>query len=261
MWNQGKTLVIITGASRGLGQAIAVQMTENITFPTFVLISRALEDLRTTEKLCKEKNDKSQVILGQKDLNRAKIEDFNEFFDKFVDFKEFESLVLVHNAGSLGNQGTKIVDFDNSDEMQAYWYLNVISVMLLNSAVNKRLKGMKNKLVINISSLAALQPFETWGSYCAGKAARDSLFKNMAVEEGEAWTVLNYAPGPLDTKMIQDLLDDQNTHANIRNAFENMKKSNSLLTPEQSAKRLIEILNKPKGAFKSGDHIDYFDQL
>ena len=124
-----------------------------------------------------------------------------------------------------------------------------------------RLKAMKNKLVINISSLAALQPFETWGSYCAGKAARDSLFKNMAVEEGEDWTVLNYAPGPLDTKMIQDLLDDKNTHANIRSAFENMKSSNSLLTPEQSAKRLIEILNKPKGAFKSGDHIDYFDQL
>ena len=42
---------------------------------------------------------------------------------------------------------------------------------------------MKNKLVINISSLAALQPFETWGSYCSGKAARDSLFKNMALPD------------------------------------------------------------------------------
>jgi len=261
MWNQGKTVVIITGASRGLGQAIAVKMAENIKNPTFVLISRAIEDLKTTEELCKEQNVESRVILGQMDLSSAKIDDFNKFFDKSIDFKEFESIIMVHNAGSLGNQGTKIVDFDNGDQMQAYLYLNVISVMLLNSAINKRLKDKKNKLVINISSLAALQPFETWGSYCAGKAARDSLFKTMAVEEGEAWTVLNYAPGPLNTKMIKDLLDDKNTHSNIRNAFENMKASNSLLTPEQSAKRLIEILNKPKGAFKSGDHIDYFDKL
>jgi len=261
MWNQGKTLVIVTGASRGLGQAISVQMAQHIANPTLVLISRAIDDLKISEKLCKENNEKSQVILGQMDLNSAKLQDFNNFFDKSVDFKEFESLVLVHNAGSLGNQGTKIVDFDDGDQIQAYWYLNVTSVMLLNSAVNKRAKDMKNKLVINISSLAALQPFETWGSYCSGKAARDSLFKNMAVEEVDTWTVMNYAPGPLDTKMIKDLLDDQGTHANIRSAFENMKKSNSLLTPEQSAKRMIEILNKPKGAFKSGDHVDYFDEV
>ena len=32
----------------------------------------------------------------------------------------------------------QIVDFDDGDQIQAYWYLNVTSVMLLNSAVNKR---------------------------------------------------------------------------------------------------------------------------
>ena len=40
-----------------------------------------------------------------------------------------------------------------------------------------------SKTVINISSLAALQPFVTWGNYCAGKAARDALFKVLALEE------------------------------------------------------------------------------
>ena len=138
MWNQGKTLVIITGASRGLGQAISVQMAQHIANPTLVLISRAIDDLKISEKLCKENNEKSQVILGQMDLNSAKLQDFNNFLDKSVNFKEFESLVLVHNAGSLGNQGTKIVDFEDGDQIQAYWYLNVTSVMLLNSAVNKR---------------------------------------------------------------------------------------------------------------------------
>ena len=70
--------------------------------------------------------------------------------------------------------------------------------------------------------------------------------------------ILNYAPGPLNTKMIDDLLANRNTHSNIRNAFEDMKDKNQLLDPMESARRLVEILSKP---FKSGDHIDYFDQL
>ena len=43
-----------------------------------------------------------------------------------------------------------------------------------------------NKTVINITSLAALQPFVTWGNYCAGKAARDAIFKVLALEEEES---------------------------------------------------------------------------
>ena len=47
------------------------------------------------------------------------------------------------------------------------------------------LRLLVSKTVINISSLAALQPFVTWGNYCAGKAARDALFKVLALEESE----------------------------------------------------------------------------
>lgn len=54
--------------------------------------------------------------------------------------------------------------------------------------------------VINISSLCAVQPFKSWGLYCAGKAGRDMLFKVLAAEEPNV-TVLNYAPGPLDNDM------------------------------------------------------------
>ena len=78
----------------------------------------------------------------------------------------------------------------------------------------------------------------------------------MAVEEPDI-KVLNYAPGPLDTQMIKDLLDDPGTNVNIRKAFEGMKKSQSMLKPETSAKKLIRILEEDK--YQSGDHVDYFD--
>ena len=259
MWNKGKVLIIVTGASRGLGQAIAVQLSQACIFsPTVHLISRSLNDLELTEKLCKEVKIGVGIHLHELDLMKAEKEDFEKLFQT-VSFEKFDSIVLVHNAGSLGNQGTKIAHFDDLQEMQNYYRLNVFSVMLLNSVISKKVAPFRKikKLIINISSLAALQPFETWGSYCSGKAARDSLFKVMAVEE-PSWTIINYAPGPLNTKMIDDLLASRNTHSNIKNAFDDMKTKNQLLDPMESARRLVEILNKP---FKSGDHIDYFDQL
>ena len=253
MWNQGKALILVTGASRGLGQAISVEMCQ-LNNPTLVLISRDLDGLQKTSEMCLNMNNKCSVVLKQLDLNSASKEDLRSTVQDLD--QDFDTLVVVHNAGSLGNQGTKVLDFDQASAMQDYFNLNIVSVMILNSVVFKQFKDVKNKHVINISSLAALQPFETWGFYCSGKAARDSLFKVMAVEEPDI-KVLNYAPGPLDTQMIKDLLDDPGTHVNIRNAFEGMKKSDSMLKPETSAKKLIRILEEDK--YQSGDHVDFFD--
>merc|ERR1712045_920455 len=118
--------------------------------------------------MCLNMNNKYSVVLKQLDLNSASKEDLRSTV------QDFDTLCVVHNAGSLGNQGTKVLDFDQAFAMQDYYNLNIVSVMILNSVVFKHFKDVKNKYVINISSLAALQPFETWGFYCSGKAARDS---------------------------------------------------------------------------------------
>ena len=109
MWNEDKTLVIITGASRGFGQAVAIQMSKNVENPTFLLLSRDQEGLKETEKLVKSQNDKSEVIFSALDLGKADNSEI-ELILNLVDFKGFQSLILVHNAGSLGNQGTVLPD-------------------------------------------------------------------------------------------------------------------------------------------------------
>ena len=68
MWIQGKALILVTGASRGLGQAISVEMCQ-LNDPTLVLISRDLEGLQKTKDLCLNANEKCSVILKQLDLN------------------------------------------------------------------------------------------------------------------------------------------------------------------------------------------------
>ena len=97
----------------------------------------------------------------------------------------------------------------------------------------------------------------------------------LAVEQPQA-VVLNYAPGPLDTPMVKDLLEDQRTdpgkwylemkygehltkfHASVvRAMFEDLKRTGALLKPEDSASAMVALLRKRN--FQSGDHVDFYD--
>merc|ERR1712107_773048 len=89
------------------------------------------------------------------------------------------------------------------------------------------------------------------------QGSRDAVFRVLAVEQPQA-VVLNYAPGPLDTPMIEDLLGDVNTHQVVRTMFEDLKRTRSLLNPSDSAQKLVALLRKRN--FKSGDHVDYYDE-
>lgn len=97
----------------------------------------------------------------------------------------------------------------------------------------------------------------TWANYCGGKAARDAVFRVLAVEQPQA-VVLNYAPGPLDTPMIEELLADHRTHQVVRTMFEDLKRTGALLKPADSAGKLVALLRRRN--FKSGDHVDYYDE-
>ncbi|CAM9237287.1 unnamed protein product, partial [Discosporangium mesarthrocarpum] len=73
------------------------------------------------------------------------------------------------------------------------------------SAKKARLKG--SVMVINVSSLAAIQPFESWGTYSMGKAAREMFHRVLAKEQSAPGgvRVLNYSPGPMDTDMQREI--------------------------------------------------------
>ena len=69
--------------------------------------------------------------------------------------------------------------------------------------------------------------------------------------------MLNYAPGPVHTSMIEDVIKDENVHHGLKESFSNMIENKTILKPEQSAQKLVQILEENK--FKSGDHVDYYD--
>jgi len=181
----------------------------------------------------------------------------------------------INNHGSLG-QLTSIDKLPLS-KIRTEIDLNVTSVIILSTLFVRdfikktevifEILGKRNTTttIVNISSLAAIKPFHSWGLYCVGKSARDMLHNIIATENSDkiggdgrpVITTLNYAPGPLDTDMQKEIRETCD-HESTRNYFMDMKKDGKLVDPHQSAKKLVTLLEN--NTFESGSHVDYFDQ-
>lgn len=137
----------------------------------------------------------------------------------------------------------------------------------MSTCLKKLLKiHIDNISFVNISSLAAVQAFESWGLYCSVKAARD-IFMQVVSSEAKLLSqdsvnpdlivkTLNYAPGPLDTDM-QTNIRNNTPHEPHREYFGGLKEQGTLVKPRDSAKVLIHILEDNK--WENGAHLDYYD--
>ncbi|PWA24033.1 hypothetical protein CCH79_00019133 [Gambusia affinis] len=257
----GRTLCVITGASRGFGRAVALDLCRLVQpGSALVLVARSGADLQAvqaelTESEAGRAGLKVEVVVADvgkveslENIMRTSREVFND---------EMEKIILINNAGSLGDVSKYMKWFTDMAEVDAYLSLNVSSAMCLTARLLQAFPphaGLR-RYVINVSSLCALQPFRSWSIYCTGKAARDMMFKVLAEEEPEL-RVLSYSPGPLDTNM-QVEARTRTADPSIKKTFSNMFAQGQLLTCEASSAKLMKLLLEDK--FTSGEHVDVFD--
>jgi sepiapterin reductase len=264
---------LITGASRGLGKAIAVQAAthyhendEQRDSLKFVLISRSTDGLEET------KNEILKICPGiQVDCYPIDLSDLDFLDDQLnpvltkIQQLQPEKLVFINNAGSLGHLGSCTMSTLLQDMKQTI-DLNVTSSLWMSVRVAQLLlqqqqqqqqtenSDIKSITIVNISSLVAISDdFVTMGLYSAGKAAREKYHTILAKEEQYGpIKVLNYAPGPLETNMAQEL-----RHSTLldKNLQENFKQP--LIDPNDSALKLIRLLQSNE--FETGSHVDYYD--
>ncbi|CAN0477807.1 unnamed protein product [Scytosiphon promiscuus] len=99
-----------------------------------------------------------------------------------TDPDRYSRAVLVNNAGSLGHISF-VDELPSLAKLKSEMDFNVTSALWLSSrftslgAVTGDTTCASSNLVVNISSLAALKPFGSWGGYSAGKAARDMFHR------------------------------------------------------------------------------------
>jgi len=182
----------------------------------------------------------------------------------------FEKAILINNAGSLGHLGP-CMNITSLKELQTSLDFNITSSLWVStrfvrsfSQQQQQQQQQTKTVVVNISSLCAIEPFKTMGVYCTGKAARDMFHTVLAKEtttteeeEGNNIKVLNYAPGALETEMADELINCNVLDKDLHNFYVTSKKDKTAIMPQDSADLLLTVLMNDD--FESGSHIDYWD--
>lgn len=254
----GATYCVLTGASQGIGRALAVELSKYLGPKSLMLLlARNKVELAKTAELCKSDNIK--IVYESMDLSKASGPEMFDVIKRSTEgykVSDFATSVIFHNVGSLGNLSVETERMEDVDEMRQYYDLNVFNVIKLNTQFLKVFEEIEDRIVIvNVTSLCAIKPMSGMASYCSGKAAREMYFKVLA-EEKKHMRVLNYSPGPVETSMIDYVLAET-VNANLRDVFTSFKSQGALLKPEITAKKCLKVLQQ--GKFSPGGHVDYFD--
>jgi NAD(P)-dependent dehydrogenase (short-subunit alcohol dehydrogenase family) len=199
-------IAIVTGASRGLGKAMALGLAQ--AGATVVLA----DILDTKDAVNEVKNIQSQSIGLQVDVTDKSSVD--EMVKKVKDtFRRID--ILVNNAGVLRSGNAEALDLADWEKVLN---VNLTGEFLCAQAVGKQMIAQKSGKIINISSVAGLFGSESSAPYCASKAGVIMLTKTLAAEWAKHHiTVNSICPGVFATDMTDSYLKDEEFHTMIKN--------------------------------------------
>ncbi|KAM6965026.1 sepiapterin reductase b [Aplochiton taeniatus] len=256
----GRALCIITGASRGFGRALTHQLASLLQpGSTLIVVARSGDQLLELKEDLGESMEMEGLVVCCVAADLSEREGLEETVRaaKEEAMEDIDHVLLINNAGSLGDVSRFVQSFTDPEEVNSYLSFNVSSALGLTAGILQafpRRQGLRRS-VVNISSLCALQAMPSWVLYCTAKAARDMMFRVLAVEEPDL-RVLNYAPGPLDTEMQEEAR--QNTgNLRMRLTWDSMHTQGQLLTCQESGAKLMKLLLDDD--FPSGAHIDFYE--
>lgn len=257
--NEKLAFLVVTGASKGIGAKIAIETAQKLkSGSVVVLLARSTSGLESTKQQILQFNPNVNVILKSLDLTKPSEVDINNLISESFESKiNFDLLMVIHNVGTVGDIKKWAADIEDYEELQNYFSINVFGVIVLNNLLLKVFPKDKKKLIVNITSKAAISPFKSFAFYAPGKAAREMFFRVLA-EERDDVLVLNYSPGPVETDMTVDT--QQNCVAvETKEMFSNLRATGTILTTEETTRKFLQIV--AKGNYKSGDHVDYYDEI
>ncbi|HIK13799.1 MAG TPA: glucose 1-dehydrogenase [Leptolyngbyaceae cyanobacterium M33_DOE_097] len=192
-------VVLVTGASKGLGAAIAVAFGREGS--KLVLVARSQTELEQVAVEA-EKQGATEVLEIATDLTQADAcrQVVSAASDRFGTIH-----VLVNNAGILGSFSP--FEAITDDEWLQVFNLNLFSVVKLTRAVLPFMTQQQWGRIINLSSESGLQPDATMPHYGATKAALLNLTKSLSKGYGQQGILVNsVSPAFIKTPMVENML-------------------------------------------------------
>ena len=183
-----KKVILITGASRGIGRNMALEFSkDNIVVANYNNSSQKAHELQEISKYI--------------DIYKADVSDYEQVQNmvKYVIDKYGKIDVLINNAGIALEkmfQDTTLEDFNSVMQVNFNSVFYTIKEALPSMIANK------SGLIINLSSIDGIGGMSCSSVYSASKAAIDGLTKSLAKELGPSGIRVNsVAPGWIDTDM------------------------------------------------------------
>lgn len=222
-----KKLVVITGASSGIGAAIAKRFSEH-GYP-LLLVGRRIEKieaLNLPNTIC-EKVDVTNRLSFETAIKKA-------------EEKYGPTDLLINNAGVmlLGQ-----VDVQNPSEWSKMFDVNVVALLNGMQAVLSPMKYRKSGTIINISSVAGRKTFPNHAAYCGTKFAVSAISENVREEVAEFGVrVSTICPGAVETELL-----GHTTSQEIIDGYQDWKKSmGGVLAADDIARNALFIYEQPQ---------------
>jgi 3-oxoacyl-[acyl-carrier protein] reductase len=233
-------VVLVTGASRGIGKAVALLAAENH--------AHVIINYNKNEKGAAELVDMIHGKGFSASMIKADVSSEDEVKDMFSSIKEKYSKidVLVNNAGLMRNSLLALTStelFDHTIDV------NLKGTFLCTRYASNMMRKQRSGRIINISSIVGLQGCEGQAVYSASKAAVIGFTRSVAKELGRYGITVNaIAPGLIETDLIKDIKPD------IREKMLSNISLGRIGTPEDVAK-VVLFLSSDLASYVSGSVI------
>jgi NAD(P)-dependent dehydrogenase (short-subunit alcohol dehydrogenase family) len=226
---------LVTGASRGLGAAIALRLAEGGA--RVVLVARGAAELERTVEAIRARGGEAHAVVADIGDKRAPhaIAGTAAALVGAVD-------LLINNASTLGHVPLRPLLDTECEALGQALEVNVVGPFRLTKLIAGPMALRGRGLIIDVSSDAAVVGYPGWGAYGASKAAMDHLGRVLGAElEGTGVRVLTVDPGEMNTRMHADAVPDADPA--------------TLLDPDRVAARILRLVREG-GALANGARIE-----
>jgi NAD(P)-dependent dehydrogenase (short-subunit alcohol dehydrogenase family) len=220
---------LVTGASRGLGLALARGLAEDGW--ALIIDARGEEGLETARAELAELT-KVTAIAG----NVMDPEHRRELAGAARGARGIDA--LVNNASVLGPSPQPDLVAYPLGILEQVYRTNVFAPLALIQGLSEELRP--GARIVNVTSDAAVEPYEGWGGYGSSKAALEQI-SNILAAENPGWRVYWVDPGDMRTRMHQEAFPDEDI--------------SDRPLPEESVPGLVHLLtgDLPSGRYAARD--------
>ena len=236
MSNLQNKVILVTGASSGIGKAIAEKAAEHGA--KIVLAARREEKLKEIANGIKERG--GEAIYKTTDVSqKQQVVDLMKF--AIQSYGQID--ILVNNAGIMPSG---FLDLEKSDEWDSLIDINIKGVLYNIGAVLPYMRQRKSGHIINVSSVAGYETASPYAIvYSMAKHAVKNISEGLRQQEAilqSGIKVTDVGPGTIDTDLKYTITDPQMRKA----AMQQYSDSEKMLTPEEMARAVISIMELPE---------------